>query len=181
VAHRYFQSVLKPQKQTLLIVEDDDDQRLFFKLAFESLGTQYVVQALASGEEAIAYLKGESKYRDRTKFEFPSYVITDLKMPRGDGFHVLEFIKKNPALSLIPVVMLSSSEDADDVRHAYLLGASSYMVKPIGVRAMRALLKKIHEYWGECEVPEVDESGYAVDTDSRGKLGARYTKPKRER
>jgi CheY-like chemotaxis protein len=170
---------LKAQKFTILIVEDDEDQLLFLKKSFEALGTNYRVQALGSGNDALAYLKGEGKYKDRKKFEFPSYIITDLRMPLGDGFDILEFLKKTPALSVIPVVMLSSSEDTDDIRHAYLLGASSYFVKPGGLPGLRALLGKIHSYWAECEVPEVDESGYAVDTDSRGKLGARYTKPKR--
>jgi CheY-like chemotaxis protein len=170
---------VKTERHTLLIVEDDEDQRIFLQKSFEGLGTGYNVQALASGDEAIAYLKGEGRFATRSEFQFPSYVITDLKMPAGDGFHVLEFIKNNPALSVIPVVMLSSSEDPDDVRHAYLLGASSFLVKPAGLPALRALLKKIHEYWAECEVPQVDESGHAVNTESRGKLGERYTKPKR--
>src|SRR5687768_1711832 len=170
---------MKAQKHTLLIVEDDEDQRIFLQRSFESLDTKYTVHALAGGYDAIAYLKGEGKYANRAQFEFPSYILTDLKMPEGDGFHILEFVKKNPALSVIPVVMLSSSEDADDVRHAYLLGASSYLLKPNGLPALRALLKKVHDYWAECEVPEVDESGYALNTESRGKLGERYTKPKR--
>ena len=170
---------MKAQKFTLLIVEDDEDQRFFFQKSFEALGLNYKVQLAASGEEALAYLKGEGKYGDRTKFEFPSYVLTDLKMSPGDGFHVLEFIKETPALSVIPVVMLSSSDDADDIRQAYLLGASSYFVKPTDVRDLRKLLKKIHDYWSECEVPEVDADGYAVATDDAGKLGARYKKPKR--
>ena len=75
--------------------------------------------------------------------------------------------------------MVSSSEDADDIRQAYLLGASSYFVKPADVADLRRLLKKIHDYWTECEVPEVDAEGYAVATDDTGKLGARYKKPKR--
>src|SRR5215204_2668946 len=172
---------MKAQRHTLLIVEDDDDHRLFVQNSFQSLGTRYHIHALSSGNEALAYLKGEGNYSDRTKFEFPSYIITDLKMPDGDGFVILEFIKKHPGLSVIPVVMLSSSDDTDDIRHAYLLGASSYLVKPDGLPALRALLKKIHEYWSECEVPEVDTEGYAVATSSTGKAGARFPKPDRPR
>jgi CheY-like chemotaxis protein len=162
-----------------MIVEDDEDQRIFLQKSFEALGTHYTVQTLQSGDEAIAYLKGEGRFSNRAEFQFPAYIITDLKMADGDGFHILEFIKKNPALSVIPVVVLSSSEDQDDVRHAYLLGASSFLVKPAGLAALSALLNKVHEYWAECEVPQVDESGYALNTESRGKLGERYTKPTR--
>jgi CheY-like chemotaxis protein len=170
---------LKAQKFTLLVVDDDNDQRMFIEMAFKALGTTYRIQGLESGNEALAYLKGEGKYRDRTRFEFPICIITDLKMANGDGFEILDFLKKNPALSVIPVVMLSSSEDSDDIRQAYLLGASSYFVKPPGLPALGVLIRKIHEYWLECEVPEVDESGYALETSSKGKRGERFTKPKR--
>src|SRR5262245_61649586 len=100
---------MKAQKQTLLIVEDDEDQQFFFKKAFESLGTKFELQLAANGYEAIAYLKGEGRFADRKQFEFPSYILTDLKMEPGDGFHVLQFIRDHPALSIIPVVMLSGS------------------------------------------------------------------------
>jgi CheY-like chemotaxis protein len=170
---------MKAQKFTLLIVDDDKNARFLAQHTFESLATRYTVQLAASGDEAIAYLKGEGKFADREEFEFPAYIITDLKMHPGDGFHVLEFLKKHPALSLIPVVMLSSSDDADDIRQAYLLGASSFLVKPSTLEGLRVLLRKIHEYWAECEVPEVDIDGYAVPTNDLGRLGARYKKPSR--
>ena len=171
---------MKATKYTLLIVDDDEDQRFLFKKTFEALGTKYQIQLAGSGNEALSYLRGEGKYADRTQYEFPSYVLTDLQMSPGDGFDVLEFIKNTPALSVIPVVMLSTSDDADDIRTAYLLGASSYFVKPAGINELKALMKKIHEYWTECEVPEVDAEGYAVPTESKGRPGARYPKPQRE-
>ena len=170
---------MKATKFTVMLVEDDEDQRAFLRAAFQSFASHYRIQTVANGNEAIAYLKGEGKYSDRAKFEFPSYIITDLKMFPGDGFDVLDFIKKNPALSIIPVVMLSSSDDDDDIRQAYLLGASSFLTKPAGFPALRVLLQKVHDYWAECEVPEVDAEGYAVPTVSKGKAGARFTKPKR--
>ena len=170
---------MKAKKFTLLIVDDDQDHRILAQYTFESLTTKYKIQLAANGQEALAYLKGEGKFADRKEFEFPSYILTDLQMQPGDGFHVLEFLKNNPALSLIPVVMLSSSDEADDIRQAYLLGASSYLVKPLGLDGLKRLFQKIHDYWVECEVPEVDIDGYAVATNDRGRLGARYNKPKR--
>ena len=135
---------------------------------------------MADADEAIAYIKGEGKYADRQHYQFPSYIITDLKMFPKDGFHLLEYIKKHPALSIIPVVMLSSSQDTDDIRHAYLLGASSFFTKPADADTLTILLKKIHEYWAECQVPAVDTDGYALMTNSYGKAGDRYDKPLRE-
>jgi CheY-like chemotaxis protein len=170
---------MKAQKYTLLIVDDDENQRILAQHTFEALATKYKVQLTANGEEAIAYLKGEGPFANRKKFEFPSYILTDLQMQPGDGFHLLEFIKQHSALSIIPVVMLSSSEDADDIRQAYLLGASSFFVKPPSLAQLKTLLRKIHDYWTECEVPEVDIDGYALKTNDTGRLGARYKKPKR--
>jgi len=170
---------MKATKFTILIVDDDDNDRFFLQKAFQKLGPYYKIHALVNGDEAIAYIKGEGKYKDRAQFQFPSYIITDLKMTPGDGFHILEFIKKNPALSIIPVVMLSDSEDPDDIRHSYLLGASSFFTKPSTPEELTALVEHIHNYWSECEVPEVDTEGYALGTSSVGKAGARYPKPKR--
>ena len=170
---------LKTKKHTLLIVDDDATQRFFLEKTFRNLGSKYRVRSAHNGDEALAYLKGEGKYKDRNEFEFPSYVITDLNMSPGDGFLILDFLQRNPALSITPVVMLSSSEDHDDIRQAYLLGASSYFIKPVGLRALKELAKKIHDYWAECEVPEVDAGGYALPTESRGRPGARFSKPKR--
>lgn len=170
---------MKAQKFTLLIVDDDEDARFLAKTTFEGLATSYKVQLASNGNEAIAYLKGLGKFADRKRFEFPCYIITDLQMGPGDGFHLLEFLKDHPALSVIPVVMMSSSEDADDIRQAYLLGASSFFVKPATYAGLKTLLRKVHEYWAECEVPEVDVDGYALATNSTGRLGARYKKPKK--
>lgn len=170
---------MKAQKFTLLVVDDDEDQRVLIQRQFKSLNSQYSIQALSSGDEAIAYLRGDGKFKDRERYEFPNYIITDLSMSHGDGFDILSFLKSNPALSVIPVVMLSSSDDPDDVRQAYLLGASSYFMKPGTLDGLRDLLRKIHEYWIGCEVPEVDSEGYAVETNSKGKRGERFTKPKR--
>src|SRR5947208_9332550 len=105
---------MKAQKFTLLIVDDDANDRFFMEHAFQKLGLNYRIHGLAIGDEAVAYINGEGQYRDRAKFQFPSYIITDLKMFPGDGFTLLQHIKKHPALSIIPVVMMSSSCDLDD-------------------------------------------------------------------
>lgn len=168
---------MKAQKYSLLIVDDSEHDRFFLERAFQKLGPHYRIHALTSGNEAINYIKGEGKFVDRTEFQFPSYIITDLKMSPGDGFHLLSFIKKHPALSIIPIVMLSDSGDPDDIRHAYLLGASSYFTKPSNPADLTFLIKSIHEYWAKCQVPAVDKEGYALATNSTGKAGEPYPKP----
>jgi CheY-like chemotaxis protein len=168
---------MKAQKFTLLIVDDDETDRFFFERAFQKLGPYYRIHTLSNGDEAVAYITGQGKYADRALFQFPSYILTDLRMAPGDGFSLLSFIKRNRALSIIPVVMLSSSEDTDDIRQAYLLGASSFFSKPSSPAQLTALIRSIHEYWSRCQVPAVDKDGYALMTDSTGKAGEPYPKP----
>ena len=137
------------------------------------------MHALSSGNEAVDYLCGHGRFEDRDQYPFPGYIISDLQMRHGDGLSILEFLKKNPALSVIPIVIFSSSDDQDDIRHAYLLGASSYFLKPSSQPALESLVERIHGYWKDGLVPQVDVEGFAIETSSRGKVGERFSKPKR--
>ncbi len=166
---------MKKTNPTILAV-DDDPHGLFFLLeAFKAAGIAAKIQTADSGYAAIAYIMGEGKYADRTLFGFPDFVITDLKMPGIDGFGVLEFFKKNRASATIPVAMLSGSQDNDDIRKSYLLGASSYHLKPGAPSELRALAKALFDYWTRCEIPDVDHDGNMVETESSHKLGERFS------
>lgn len=161
----------------LLIVDDDPNDRFFLKRAFEKLNVGYRIHPLSGGHEAVEFIKGEGIYADRKAYPFPTFVLTDLKMPDGDGFEVLSYLKQHPELIIVPVVMLSGSDDPDDVRQAYLLGASSFIVKPPALEELQGIVQKLHYYWSECELPSVDEFGRAVTTKSAGKLSARFSEP----
>ena len=95
-------------------------------------------------------------------------------MLNGDGFDVLNFLKSHPSWAVIPTVVLSASRDLDDIKKAYLLGASSYHVKPSNPEELYKQLAVLHAYWLTCEVPEVDITGKQLPTNSRGKLGERF-------
>ena len=83
---------------TILVAEDNPDDRQFIEMGFRKIGVKGPIHLVCSGDEAIAYMKGEGRYSDRNQFAYPSFVMTDLKMPRGDGFKVLAFLKRNPAI-----------------------------------------------------------------------------------
>ena len=95
-------------------------------------------------------------------------------MPGGDGFAVLEFLKGNPGWKVIPTIVLSASMDLDDIKKSYMLGASSYHVKPQSNDELRKQLAVINAYWMTCQVPQVDVTGKQLPTDSEGKLGERF-------
>ena len=156
-------------------MDDDQNDRFLIERALKQLDTGCVIYGLPSGDEAIAYLKGIVPFQDRAQYEFPGYIITDLKMPHGDGFDVLNFLKRNPQLSIIPVIIFSASADTDDIRRAYALGASAYLVKDQDPEGRKAQLRKLYEFFSACEVPEVNASGHARPTNSRGKLGERFS------
>ncbi|HWH70924.1 MAG TPA: response regulator, partial [Candidatus Sulfotelmatobacter sp.] len=163
--------------KTILVVEDDPNDQVFIVQAFRACGVTNPIHTVGSGAEAIQYLMGEGQYADREQFAYPTFITLDLKMPGADGFTVLEHLKSNPQWAVIPVVILSASEDPDDIKKAYMLGASCYHVKPQDYAALCQQLKVLHDYWTTCSVPEVDLTGRQVPTESRGKLGERYPQP----
>ncbi len=160
-----------------MIVDDDNNDLFFIENAFRAIGVTDPIHKVNGGQEAINYMMGEGKYADRSVYAYPTFITTDLKMPQTDGFAVLEHLKNNPTWAVIPTVVLTSSRDLDDIKKAYMLGASSYHVKPGSPDDLRKLLKVLHDYWLSCEVPEVDSTGRQLPTDSRGKLGERFAQP----
>jgi CheY-like chemotaxis protein len=167
---------MKKYFATILVVEDDKDDRMLIEMAFRDVGVKGPIHVVDDGSIAIAYMMGEGKFADREKFAYPTFIMTDLKMP-VDGFAVLEFLQANPEWAIIPTVVLSASPDHDDIKKAYMLGASSYHIKPRSHVELRQQLATLHAYWLTCEVPQVDLTGKQLHTESRGKLGARFTQP----
>jgi PAS domain S-box-containing protein len=157
-----------------MVVDDDPNDLMLIELAFRAIGVKEPIHTISGGLEAIAYMMGEGKYADRSIYAYPTFITTDLKMPGADGFSVLEHLKNNPEWAVIPTVVLTGSADLDDIKKAYMLGASSYHVKPSAPEGLRTLLRALNNYWLTCEVPEVDITGRQLRTDSAGKLGERF-------
>jgi len=165
---------MKKMHPTILVVDDDENDRFLVKRAFQKIGVTDPIHLVRDGVEAIEYMMGEGKFMDRKKFSYPTFILSDLKMPRKDGFAVLEFLKSNPEWAVIPTIIFSASEDLDDIKKAYMLGASSYHVKPRTPGALLHQMLVLHAYWMTCEVPEVDVTGRQLRTHSIGKLGERF-------
>jgi CheY-like chemotaxis protein len=148
-------------KQTLfpiLVVEDNPDDFYLLKRAFMKNGIRNPVHWVQDGLEAIEYLQGQGRYADREENPLPKVVVVDLKMPRLGGLEFLEWVKSHPSLSLLPVLVMSSSNLDVDVGRAYQLGANSFFVKPTTFDDLYKLTKTIHEYWVECVEPSKRET-----------------------
>ncbi len=132
---------------TVLLCEDDPDDVLLTQIAFEKARLANPLQIVRDGEEAIAYLKGEGHFADRTRFPLPILVLLDLKMPKIDGFRVLEWLRGQPGLDRVCVAIMTSSDHDPDITRAYELGADSYLIKPPNAEALLALVQRLQAYW----------------------------------
>ncbi len=150
-------------KATILVIEDDPNDLFFLKRAFDTVQTRCTLQAVGDGAEAIDYLRGVDDYADRQRFPLPALILMDLKMPRVDGFEFLAWLRRDPKLKTIPVVVFSSSNLADDVRRAYELGANSFIVKQQDSAVLPDMLQVLARYWLEvCEIPAIQTNVEAV-------------------
>ena len=131
----------------ILLVEDRADDILLIQRAFARAEVNNAMQVVRDGEEAISYLTGEGRYSNRAEFPLPWLILLDLKMPRIDGFEVLKWIRSQPQLRRMVVVVLTSSDQIKDVNRAYELGANSFMVKPIDFENAVQLAASIENYW----------------------------------
>ena len=136
-----------PEPPVILLVEDRDDDISLIQKAFAKAGVLNPVQIVRDGEEAIAYLRGEGKFGNRAEFPLPSLMLLDLKMPRVDGFEVLKWLRQQPGLIALRVVVLTSSDAIRDVNTAYRLGANSFMVKPMDFDDVVQMSRFLTHYW----------------------------------
>jgi CheY-like chemotaxis protein len=132
---------------TVLYVEDSADDFLLLKLASRKSGTRFRLRHAEDGERAMAYLRGSGPYADRHEYPLPDLVLLDLKMPRLDGFEVLQWIRSNLATQNLPVVVLAGSAFRADIRRSLELGANSYATKPGRFNELEVLVGQIAEAW----------------------------------
>ncbi|HYG22911.1 MAG TPA: response regulator [Verrucomicrobiae bacterium] len=118
------------QTRTLLLVEDSEDDVFLMRRALRKANIQLPLHVVMDGQEALDYLGGVGKFKDRSQFPIPLLVFLDLKLPYVHGFEVLQWIRQHETLSTLPVVVLTSSPEERDRQQAHQLGAKAYYVKP---------------------------------------------------
>jgi CheY-like chemotaxis protein len=137
-----------PEKRAvILLAEDRPDDVVLIERALCVAKVVNPLIVVPDGEATIAYLDGVGKYADRQSFPLPDILLLDLKMPKMDGFEVLQAIKGRPHLGHIRIIVLTSSEDIFDVNKAYELGASSFLVKPLEFENFAALMLTLNHFW----------------------------------
>lgn len=140
---------------TILVAEDDEDDRLLMQEALEENRLANSLYFVEDGQELMDYLLHEGKYSNPQSSPRPSLILLDLNMPRKDGREALKEIKADPNLRTIPIVVLTTSKAEEDILRTYDLGVSSFIAKPVVFDSMVQIMKMLGSYWFEIvELPD---------------------------
>jgi CheY-like chemotaxis protein len=135
------------KKETILLVDDSEDDHALMRFALKQAGVRNPVRELYSGQEAIAYLSGQGEYADRERYPLPCLIITDLKMTGVDGFELLEWLTQHQEFFRVPKLVLSASAHEGDEKRARELGACAYFVKPSQLNDLVKTVVDMNEDW----------------------------------
>jgi CheY-like chemotaxis protein len=144
----------------VLYAEDEDNDAFLMQRAFTKAGITNPLRVVVDGAEAIQYLAGDGEYANRDEHPFPCLLLLDLNLPRHSGLEVLQWVRAQPSLAGLPVVMLTSSNQDRDIGSAYTLGANGYLVKPASSDKLIDLVSGLRD---ACLVPKVQAQGWLDD------------------
>jgi two-component system, response regulator len=131
----------------ILLVEDNPDDEELTLMGLKSSGVINEVVIVRDGEEAVQFLFAEGQYKDRDPKAVPAVILLDLKLPKLSGLEVLERLRTNSLTKCIPVVILTSSSEEEDVINSYKLGANSFVRKPVEFNRFADAVKQLGLYW----------------------------------
>jgi len=134
-------------RKVILLIEDNPDDVLLTQRAFNKSNILNELIVVNNGEEALDYLFCKGKYKDRDFNELPELILLDLKMPKMDGLDVLKRIREDNRVKHLPVVILTTSKEENDIIRSYCLGANSYITKPVDFDQFVEAVKQLGLYW----------------------------------
>jgi CheY-like chemotaxis protein len=132
------------ESKSVLYADDDENDAFLLERAFKQVGIVQSLQVVTDGQQAIDFLAGIGQCPGR---QTPGLLLLDLNMPLKSGFDVLTWLRKQPAFSTLPVVVLTSSRQDRDIHTAYSLGANAYLVKPPGTEKLLDMAKSLKDFW----------------------------------
>lgn len=132
---------------TILMAEDDPDDRFLAEEALLDTNLGNGLQCVENGEELMAYLRRQGEYIDSDRYPWPRLILLDLNMPRKDGREAIAEIKADPALRHIPIVVLTTSRAEEDIIRTYDLGVNSYIAKPVTFDGLVKAMQNLTDYW----------------------------------
>jgi two-component system response regulator len=135
------------ESRTILLVEDNPDDEELTRKALKEANIANEIVVVGTGIEALDYLFGTGAYADRDLSRLPQLILLDLKLPKLSGLQVLERLRADPRTKLIPVVILTTSSEEEDVIASYQLGANSYVRKPVDFDQFTDAIRHVGLYW----------------------------------
>lgn len=139
----------------VLYAEDDPNDAFFMERAFTKLQRASSLKVVPDGQHAIDYLAGAGDFGDRARFPLPGLLLLDVKMPRRSGLEVLQWVRAQPDLARMPVVMFTSSTQRADIEFSRTHGANAFLAKPSNAEHLSLLVKEILAAAEEADLPEV--------------------------
>ncbi len=152
----------KPELVTVLMADDDQDDCLLVKEAFEENEFNSDLRFVEDGEALMDYLRQNGRFSDPGTAPRPGLILLDLNMPRKDGREALREIKADDALRHIPIIILTTSHEHEDILRSYCVGANSFITKPVTFEGLRDLIGLIGKYW--LQIVELPGGGAYVPT-----------------
>jgi len=146
-----------PKPITILMADDDPDDRELTREAFEEAKLANDLRFVEDGVELLDYLHRRGKYADPANSPRPGLILLDLNMPRKDGREALQEIKQDPRFRPIRVIILTTSKAEEDILRTYNLSAASYITKPVTFEALVDVIRTLGKYW--LEIVELPENG----------------------
>lgn len=135
------------QPINILLVEDSKTQALLVKHVIEKVAGMELIHTAIDGVEAMEYLRGEEN------ISTPDLMLLDINMPRMDGFEVLAEVKADPSLKKLPIVMLTTSTEQEDIVKSYEDGAATYISKPVELTDLQHVFAHFAGYWRDAQLP----------------------------
>lgn len=143
----------------ILLVEDNETDVKITLRAFSKVAIKNTIHVVNDGQEALDFMHHEGKYKDKDKFPRPDLILLDINLPKLDGFQVLEELKKDIRFNYIPIVMLTSSRDQEDIARSYRDGAASFIPKPLNYDDFVKVVEGFIFYWNVMnKLPNPDSS-----------------------
>jgi CheY-like chemotaxis protein len=141
----------------VLYVEDEENDVFLMKRAFAKAGVTNSLEIVTDGAAAIRRLSGVGEFADHERFSTPCLLLLDLNLPRRSGLEVVEWVRAQPRLKALPVVLLTSSNQERDIKSAHALGANGYLVKPASSEKLIEVVTTLRD---ACLIPDTSPQGW---------------------
>ncbi len=135
-----------PEQYIVLLVEDNPNDLLFIQRAIRKANLPFSLYVVENGEVAVTYLLGQGFYANREQYPFQALIITNMKMPRMNGLELLRWVKQQPNLKHLPVLVMSSSDDPYEMNQVITLGCSAYFAKTVNLNLLTAVVIRMMSF-----------------------------------